>query len=175
MKRFWLWVPFILFASLLVVFAAGLFNPVDRYVASGMVGRAMPQFSIDGALAPAERIETKFFADGKPRLLNIFGSWCIPCVAEVPTLVQMKLQGVEILGIAVHDRPEALQKFLAENGNPYARIAMDNNGQTQIAFGSAGVPETFVVDGKGVIRHQHIGVITPDDVPIILSKLRDAQ
>jgi cytochrome c biogenesis protein CcmG, thiol:disulfide interchange protein DsbE len=174
MKRFWIWVPFGLFVALFGVFAAGLFNPVDRYVASGMVGRALPQFAMAGAAMSPGTVATASFADGKPRLLNVFGSWCVPCVAEVPVLVQMKQQGVDIVGIAIHDKPDALQKFLDQNGNPFSRIGMDDNGQTQINLGSAGVPETFVVDGKGVIRHQHIGVITPNDVPIILAKLRGA-
>jgi cytochrome c biogenesis protein CcmG/thiol:disulfide interchange protein DsbE len=175
MRKFWLWVPFALFVGLFGVFAGGLFNPVDRYVASGMVGRSMPHFSLVGVPDATDKIESGGFADGKPRLLNIFGSWCVPCVAEVPVLVQMRQQGVDIVGIAIHDKPEAIAKFLADNGDPYSRIALDNDGQTQIGFGSAGVPETFVVDGKGVIRHQHIGVITPNDVPIILAKLRSAQ
>ncbi len=175
MKRFWLWVPFGLFTALFLVFAAGLIHPLDRAVESGMVGRAMPEFKLTGALDPAAGVTTAFFADGKPRLLNVFASWCIPCVSEVPVLIQMQQQGVDITGIAIHDRTEDLQKFLATNGNPYSRIGMDPESRTQIAFGSAGVPETFVVDGKGMIRHQHIGVITPNDVPIILAKLKAAQ
>ncbi len=175
MRRFWLWVPFALFAALFGVFAVGLIHPLDRAVESGMVGRAVPQFDLAGALDPAQGVSTRSFANGKPRLLNVFASWCVPCVAEVPTLLQMQKQGVEIDGIAIHDHTADLQKFFAANGNPYSRIGMDPESRTQIAFGSAGVPETFVVDGKGVIRHQHIGVITPNDVPIILAKLRAAQ
>jgi cytochrome c biogenesis protein CcmG, thiol:disulfide interchange protein DsbE len=99
MKRFWLWTPFVLFASLFAVFAAGLIHPLDRAVESGMVGRAVPDFKLAPAFAPGEDVETKNFADGKPRLLNVFASWCVPCVAEVPVLVQMKQQGVEKTGI----------------------------------------------------------------------------
>jgi cytochrome c biogenesis protein CcmG/thiol:disulfide interchange protein DsbE len=174
MKRFWLWVPFGIFATLIAVFAAGLINPSDRTVASGLVGRQVPQFALSGALDSAAGLATNDFADGKPKLLNVFASWCVPCVAEAPALMQLKAQGAEIMGIAIHDRPDALQKFLAENGNPYSVIGNDANSRTQIAFGSAGVPETFVVDGNGVIRHQHVGIITPDDVPIIMAKLRTA-
>jgi cytochrome c biogenesis protein CcmG, thiol:disulfide interchange protein DsbE len=175
MRRFWIWVPFALFAGLFGVFAAGLIHPSDRAIASGMVGRSVPQFSLSGALNVADGVDTRFFSSGKPRLLNVFASWCVPCVAEIPVLVQMKEQGIEITGIAIHDRPEDLQKFLANNGNPYARIGLDPESRTQIAFGSAGVPETFIIDGKGIIRHQHIGVITPNDVPIILAKLRNVR
>jgi cytochrome c biogenesis protein CcmG, thiol:disulfide interchange protein DsbE len=175
MKRFWLWVPFVLFVAIMAVFARGLISPTDRAVASAMVGKPMPQITLAGALDPAQMVGTQYFKDGKPRLLNVFASWCIPCVAEVPVLMQMQAQGVEITGIAIHDTTPDLQKFLSANGNPYSRIGLDANSRAQIAFGSAGVPETFVVDGNGVIRHQHIGVITPNDVPIILAKLKAAQ
>ena len=174
MKRLWLWVPFGIFATLIAVFAAGLINPSDRTVASGLVGRQVPQFALAGALDPAAGLKTGDFADGQPKLLNVFASWCVPCVVEAPALMQLKAQGAVITGIAVHDKTDALQKFLSENGNPYSVIGDDANSRTQIAFGSAGVPETFVVDGNGVIRHQHVGIITPDDVPIIMAKLRTA-
>jgi cytochrome c biogenesis protein CcmG, thiol:disulfide interchange protein DsbE len=175
MRRVLLWLPFAIIILLLAIFAKGLITPGDRSIASGMVGKPMPGFDLPGALTPTAGLKTTHFADGKPRLLNIFASWCIPCVQEVPVLVQMKAQGVEIDGIAIHYRTEDLQKFLADNGNPYALIGLDQNSRAQIGFGSAGVPETFVVDGKGVIRHQHIGVVTPNDVPILLAKLEAAR
>jgi cytochrome c biogenesis protein CcmG, thiol:disulfide interchange protein DsbE len=175
MKKLLLWSPFAVFAGLLIIFAIGLIYPSDRDVASGMVGRAMPQFTLSKVVGTHPGLDSKYFSDGKPRLLNVFASWCVPCLTEVPVLVGMKAQGVEIAGIAIHDRPDALAKFLADNGDPYSSIGDDPNSRTQIAFGSAGVPETFIVDGKGIIRHQHIGVIMPNDVPIILGKLKALQ
>jgi cytochrome c biogenesis protein CcmG/thiol:disulfide interchange protein DsbE len=175
MKRIWLWIPFALFVTLLVVFAAGLINPSDRTIASGLVGRPVPQFALSGILDPSAGLTNKSFADGKPKLLNVFASWCVPCVNEAPALMQLKSQGAQITGIAVHDNATALQKFLSENGNPYSMIGDDTNSRTQMSLGSAGVPETFVVDGNGVIRHQHVGIIKPNDVPIIMAKLRSAQ
>jgi cytochrome c biogenesis protein CcmG/thiol:disulfide interchange protein DsbE len=175
MRRFWLWAPFAIFITLIAVFAAGLINPSDRTIASGLVGRPVPQFALPGALDPAVGLSSKSFGDGKPKLLNVFASWCVPCVAEAPALMQLQAQGAQITGIAVHDNPTALQKFLSENGNPYSLIGDDAQSRTQIAFGSAGVPETFVVDGNGMIRHQHVGIITPNDIPIIMAKLRSAQ
>lgn len=65
--------------------------------------------------------------------------------------------------------------FLARHGDPYASIGADNDSRVQLALGSSGVPETFVVDGNGVIQHQHIGDIRPEDVPAILAAIEDAQ
>jgi cytochrome c biogenesis protein CcmG, thiol:disulfide interchange protein DsbE len=175
MRRVLLWIPFAFFAGLFLVFASGLLNPSDRAVPSGLVGRAMPAFDLPGMLDPAQRVGTSSLVGGAPKILNIFASWCAPCIQEAPALMELQKQGVEIVGIAIHDKPEALQKFLSENGNPYMRIGDDADSRTQITLGSAGVPETFVVDGKGVIRYQHIGIIKPNDVAIIMAKLRAAQ
>jgi cytochrome c biogenesis protein CcmG, thiol:disulfide interchange protein DsbE len=175
MRKLFLWTPFVFFVGLFLVFATGLLSPVDRSVPSGLVGRQMPQFDLPGMIDPAQHIGASYLSNGKPKILNIFASWCLPCVQEAPALLELQKQGVEIVGIAIHDKPEALQKFLSENGNPYSQIGDDADSRTQITLGSAGVPETFVVDGKGVIRHQHIGIIKPNDVPILMAKLKASQ
>ncbi|MDB5725338.1 MAG: DsbE family thiol:disulfide interchange protein, partial [Novosphingobium sp.] len=113
-------------------------------------------------------------ATGKPRLLNVFASWCIPCAVEAPQLQQLQAAGVEIHGIAIRDRSEDVTAFLLRNGNPFARIGKDDVSAVQLAIGSSGVPETFVIDGKGVIRYQHIGDIRPEEVSMILAKLKEA-
>jgi cytochrome c biogenesis protein CcmG/thiol:disulfide interchange protein DsbE len=94
---------------------------------------------------------------------------------EVRVLQQLKGRGVPVEGIAVRDRPDDLADFLARNGDPYERIGSDAQSRVQIALGSSGVPESFVVDRKGVIRYQHIGAIEASDVPLILSKLEQAK
>jgi cytochrome c biogenesis protein CcmG/thiol:disulfide interchange protein DsbE len=78
-------------------------------------------------------------------------------------------------GIAIRDRPEDLNRFLATNGDPYERIGADSQSQVQISLGSSGVPESFVVDGRGIIRYQHIGPIEASDIPMILEKLEKAR
>src|SRR3546814_20952430 len=90
-------------------------------------------------------------------MLNIWARWCRPCIAEAPHLASLREQGVEIVGIAIRDRPEDLARFLATHGNPYMRIGADDLSEVQLAIGSSGVPETFVIDGEGRILHQHIG------------------
>ena len=172
MSRKWIvWLPFVLGLALFAAFWAGLRNPSDHVIASGMVGQSLPEFAAGPAMPGQPGAATADFRDGKPRLLNVFASWCVPCVQEVPMLLRLKAQGAEIVGVAVHDSTPDLARFLAENGNPYARIGLDEAGRAQIALGSAGVPETFVVDGTGRIIYQHIGVVTEEDMPKLLAML----
>jgi cytochrome c biogenesis protein CcmG/thiol:disulfide interchange protein DsbE len=107
--------------------------------------------------------------------VNVFASWCVPCITEVKVLQSLKARGVHIEGIAIRDREQDLADFLARNGDPYERIGNDMQSAVQISLGSSGVPESFVVDGKGVIRYQHIGPIEASDVPMILGKLEQAR
>ncbi len=175
MKRIWLWLPVVIVAAILVIFAAGLIKPADRRIASGMVGKPLPVLTLSGPFPGDPDLDMGTVADGKPRLVNTFASWCIPCIAEAPALMQLQQKGADIIGVAVRERPETLEKFLTENGNPYSRIGYDPTSRIQLFFGSTGVPETFIVDGQGRITYQHIGVIAADDVPMLLAKLEDAK
>lgn len=172
--RWALWLPLGLFAGFVVLVMAGLLRPADREVESGMVGKALPKFALPAATADRPGLANTDLATGKPRLLNVFASWCIPCAVEAPQLRQLQAAGAEIHGIAIRDRSEDVAAFLARHGNPFARIGKDDVSAVQLALGSSGVPETFVVDGKGVIRYQHIGDIRPEQVPMILEKLKEA-
>ena len=175
MKKLWLWLPLGLFLLFFGVVASGLIKPSSPNLKSKMVGKPLPTFSLPAAHEPQPGLGSASFAAGQPRLLNVFASWCIPCIAEAPVLMQMARQGVPIDGIAIRDRPQDVARFLAQNGNPYKRIGSDTESAVQLSIGSSGVPETFVIDGKGVIRHQHIGDIRPEDVPEILAMLKAAQ
>ena len=163
-----LWVPLLLFSGFLGLAAYQLTQPKDEFVESR-------KGSLDIALKGAQGAANADFADGKPRLLNIWASWCLPCIAEAPHLESLKRQGVEIVGIAIRDRPEDVARFLARHGNPYSRIGRDDLSEVQLAIGSSGVPETFVIDGKGVIRYQHIGDVRANDVPKLLAELEAAR
>ncbi len=175
MKRLLIWLPLLLFAGVFALVAAGLFKPSDRLVHSAMVGKPLPALALKPLVPGKPGIATADFGQGKPRLLNLFASWCIPCIAEARQLMKLKAAGVEIDGIAIRDTPEAMRTFLAQNGDPYARIGDDQESVSQIALGSSGVPETFIVDSHGVIVDQHIGDIREDDVPGILRKLEAAK
>lgn len=175
MKRLSLWLPFAIFVTFFGVVAYGLIKPSDHVISSKMIGKPLSQFALEPAHDGQPGLSSASFAGGQPRLLNIFASWCIPCIAEAPVLMQLRTMGVEIDAIAIRDRPEDVARFLERNGNPYTRIGSDTVGKVQISLGSSGVPETFVIDGKGVIRYQHIGDIRADDIPEILKALEAAK
>jgi cytochrome c biogenesis protein CcmG/thiol:disulfide interchange protein DsbE len=81
---------------------------------------------------------------------------------------------VAIDGIAIRDRPEDIATFLARHGDPFTRLGADHDSRVQMALGSSGVPESFVIDGRGVIRFHHYGPITPADLSKIRNALGDA-
>jgi cytochrome c biogenesis protein CcmG/thiol:disulfide interchange protein DsbE len=165
-------------ALLLLVIAAlvwRLATPTDSNVPSKLEGKPAPAFDLGAALDTKPALSSRDLATGQPHLLNIFASWCVLCVSEVKVLQQLKSRGVAIDGIAIRDTPEDVAAFLARNGDPYERVGSDPQSALQIALGSSGVPESFIVDGKGIIRYQHIGPIEASDVPMILAKLEQAR
>lgn len=179
MRRFVLWVPLVFALIFFAIFAYTLYygneSPQQRAIESQMVGEPVPAFALEPALPGRPGLASSDFAGGEPRLLNVFASWCVPCIAEAPQLMQLAEAGVEIDAIAVRDRPEDIANFLARWGDPYARIGADIDSRAQLALGSSGVPETFVIDSAGIIRHQHIGDIRPEHVPEILQAVEDAR
>jgi cytochrome c biogenesis protein CcmG/thiol:disulfide interchange protein DsbE len=167
--------PIILIIWILGTFAWRLVQPDDPTIRSQLVNREVPQFALPAVLPGTQGLTSTDLATGKPRLLNLFASWCVPCIREAPVLDELRQQGVKIDGIAIRDTNSALAAFLQRHGNPYERIGSDPTSRVQLALGSAGVPETFVVDGKGVIRLQHVGPIERDDIPRILAALEEAR
>jgi len=165
--------------ALLLVLVAGLIwrlaTPADTNVTSKLKDQQVPVFILGAALPSKPTLSSSDLATGRPHLVNIFASWCVPCITEVKVLQQLEARGATIDGIAVRDRPDDVADFLARYGDPYERIGSDPQSQVQIALGSSGVPESFVVDGRGVIRYQHIGPIEADEVPMILRTLEQAK
>ena len=175
MKRWLLWVPLIVFVGLLGLVWSWLVSPGDRVVRSALVGTKIPAFELAPALADKPGLATPDLMAGEPRLLNIFASWCVPCAAEAPQLMRLQAMGVPIDAVAIRDRTPDIRRFLDRYGDPYARIGADPTSGVQLALGSSGVPETFVVAGDGTIVAQHVGPITEDDLPMLLGALRRAQ
>lgn len=167
--------PLVLLVALVVALIWRLATPADTNVHSTLEGKPIPAFDLAAALPSKPALSSSDLASGKPHLVNVFASWCVPCVTEVKVLQTLKERGVRVDGIAIRDRADDLADFLERNGDPYERIGSDPQSQVQIALGSSGVPESFVVDGTGVIRYQHIGPIETSDVPLILTKLEQAR
>jgi len=175
MRRLLIWLPLVLFAGFFILFASGLLKPDDRVITSKLVGKPLPAFTLPAAASDRPPLASAGLVTGQPRLLNIFASWCVPCAAEAPQLMALKEAGVEIDAIAIRDARPDVDRFLQRYGNPYSRIGLDARSSVQIAIGSSGVPESFVIDGKGRITYQHIGDIRADDLPTILKRLKDAR
>lgn len=167
MKRPLLWLPLIAFLALFGVIATGLWKPADRTVRSQLVGQPLPPVALPPLLAEKPGPASMNFKTGRVRLLNVFASWCVPCIAEAPQLMRLKQLGVPIDGVAVRDSPENIRDFLARHGDPYQNIGDDRTGRLQLELGSSGVPETFIIDGNGVILQQLIGDIREEQVAAI--------
>lgn len=165
MRRYLL--PLLIFASLVVFLAVGLrLDPKE--IPSPLIGKQVPAFRLTQLHAPEKMISSADMA-GQVWLLNIWASWCVSCRDEHPYLMDFsKLNAVPIVGLNYKDGRQDGIDWLGKFGNPYTVSAFDTDGRVGIDFGVYGVPETFVIDKRGVIRYKHIGVLTPE---VITGKL----
>lgn len=158
MQRFWKLLPVVLFISLTTTLYFGLQHD-PKFIPSVMVGKTVPRF----ALPAIDNFNTPGLADtdlkkGLVSVVNIWASWCVPCREEHPLLMALSLnKSIRIVGINNKNAPEDARAFLSTYGNPFAAIGSDLNGRTTIDWGTYGVPETFIVDGSGMIRFKIIG------------------
>jgi cytochrome c biogenesis protein CcmG/thiol:disulfide interchange protein DsbE len=175
MRRLLIWLPLAVFVAFAAVVGLSLYAPTDGVIRSRLIGKPLPDFTAAPALPGRPGLTAADLRSGGPRLVNIFASWCIPCIVEAPQLAALAERGVPIDAIAVRDRPEDIARFLARHGDPYRRIGADADSRVQLAFGSSGVPETFVIDGRGIVRFQHVGEVRAEHVPEILAAFEAAR
>jgi cytochrome c biogenesis protein CcmG/thiol:disulfide interchange protein DsbE len=175
MSRALRFLPLLILLLFVGIVAWRLSRPADERVTSKMIGQPVPAFVLAPAAPGKPGLASADLASGKARLLNVFASWCVPCIAEAPLLGELRAQGLPIDAIAVRDRPEDVAAFLAGHGDPFDRIGADPESKVQLALGSSGVPETFIVDGRGIIRYQHMGPIEPGDVPKLIAEWKAAK
>ncbi len=164
MRRVLYLVPLAAFLMLAAWFAIGLTRDPSK-LPSALLDRPAPEFALPALAGSDVPALTSASLQGKVSLVNVFASWCVPCRAEHPILMRLAREnGVPVYGISYKDKAADSLRFLRELGNPYAAIGHDESGRVGIEWGVYGVPETFVVDRAGRIRHKHVGPITPKDL-----------
>lgn len=153
-------VPLALFLLMLGLLGAGL-RSGPRDLPSPLVGQPAPPLQL-ASLDSAPTSPVPDAMRGRVWVLNVWASWCAPCREEHPAwLAFAQSQRVPLYGLNYKDRPDDARRWLANFGNPYVQSLSDADGKAGIDWGVYGVPETFVIDRDGVIRHRHVGPITP--------------
>jgi cytochrome c biogenesis protein CcmG/thiol:disulfide interchange protein DsbE len=154
-------IPLAVFAVMVIFLAIGLtLNP--REVPSPLIGKPAPAFTLPQVAATGKTLSPADFK-GQVALVNVWASWCVSCRQEHPVLLQLATQGVvPIYGLNYKDQREAALGWLGQHGDPYVASAFDADGRVGIDWGVYGVPETFVIDQAGIIRHKHTGPVTPE-------------
>ena len=164
--------PFLIFAGLAGLFWYALQTGDPSKLPSALLGKPVPDFTLaplDG-LKAADGAEMASFtaadlATGQPTIVNVFASWCVPCLQEHPLLMTLaEERGIRLYGINYKDDPAAARRFLGRYGNPYARAGADASGRVAIDFGVYGVPETYVIAGDGKIAYRHVGPLTEEAI-----------
>jgi cytochrome c biogenesis protein CcmG, thiol:disulfide interchange protein DsbE len=149
------------FAALVVLLGVGLgLNP--REVPSPLIGKPAPGFALPLLHAPDKTFAQKEML-GKVWVLNVWASWCPPCLEEHPVVTALAKTGlVPVVGLNYKDVRNDALAWLRKNGDPFAFSAFDADGRIGIDYGVYGVPESYVIDRRGVIRYKRIGPMTPE-------------
>jgi cytochrome c biogenesis protein CcmG/thiol:disulfide interchange protein DsbE len=164
--RLWIvLIPIVVFAALAALFWKGLSGEPSK-IPSALIGKPVPEFTL--AAVPGLTVPGFAAADlrkGKVTVVNVWASWCAPCRIEHPLLLELaRRSDIALVGINYKDAPENAARFLGTLGQPFAAVGMDSDGRAAVDWGVYGVPETFVIDGQGIIRYKHIGPLSPEAI-----------
>ncbi len=155
--------PLVVFLGLVAVFMVRLIaigeGETPNRVPSVLINRPVPSFVLPALPGRGRALHSENLKGVS--IVNIFGSWCVACMAEHPFLMKIK-DLVPVHGIDWRDDPEKGAAWLRRQGDPYDRVGVDSDSRVAIDFGVTGAPETFVIDAEGVIRSKHIGSLTPE-------------
>lgn len=164
--RAWVFVPLAVFLACAVLFQFALKSGDPSKLPSALIGKPAPVTTfaalegLSGQTGPVPGFTSEDLR-GQVTVVNFWASWCAPCVAEHPFLVELsQTSGVRLFGVNYKDEPEKARRFLGRYGNPFTAMGVDPKGRGAIEWGVYGMPETFVVDGAGRIVHKHVGPIT---------------
>jgi cytochrome c biogenesis protein CcmG/thiol:disulfide interchange protein DsbE len=172
-KRFLPLIPLAVCALLVALFAGYGLHHDPHVNPAALVGQPLPAET----LAPLNGGQPQKLAAAHqgPMLVNVFASWCAPCAEEAPQLMALKAAGVPMVGVAYKDQTSATQGFLDKYGDPFAEVLQDRSGDAGVDLGISGVPETFVVDAKGMVVAKHIGPMGDADVDALARQVRQLQ
>jgi cytochrome c biogenesis protein CcmG, thiol:disulfide interchange protein DsbE len=164
MERAFYLLPLVIFLVIVGYFSISLLPGHDSHeLPSAMIAQPAPGFELAG-LGDSKPLTLETLK-GQPFVINFFASWCVPCRIEHPLLMRMAAQNhIPLYGIAYKDKPEDSSRLLATFGDPYRQVGSDLDGRVGLNFGVYGVPETYVIDGAGVIRHRFVGPLNADTV-----------
>ena len=166
------YIPIGIFALLVALLYFGLSND-PRNIPSPLVGKAVPHFELPQLYNPSKTIKPTDM-QGKVWVLNVWASWCVSCRAEHAVVTEfVKANKLAVLGLNYKDEPIDAKAWLAKFGNPYSVIAVDADGRVGIDWGVYGVPESFIIDKKGIIRYKFTGPIDQKAVQDILKPMVD--
>lgn len=161
------WLPLAMFFALAALLAAGVWmsrNPDRDVLPSPLIGKPAPDFALPVLHEPTRTVRLQDLR-GQPFLLNVWGSWCVECRVEHPVLTRFaETKRVRVVGYNWKDEPADALRWLAQFGNPYWIVLSDIEGRAAIDWGVYGAPETFLVDGQGIIRWKHVGPLTDEVV-----------
>jgi cytochrome c biogenesis protein CcmG/thiol:disulfide interchange protein DsbE len=154
--------PFVAFVVLAVIFYRSLNGPAPDILPSAMIGKPVPARTLPALDAKSQGFGRSDLI-GHVTVVNVWASWCVPCRQEAPALAELAAdKSVALYGFVYKDKPAAARSFLDELGNPFARLGLDADGSTAIDWGVYGVPETYVIDAKGIIRERYVGPLSAD-------------
>lgn len=145
--------PVVALLALALVFFKSLNGPPPDQLPSALIDKPAPEVSLPALDARTRAFSSADLKAGHVSVVNVWASWCVPCRAEAPQLQELaREQGITLYGLVYKDTPQKARAFLDDVGNPFSRIDLDADGHAGIEWGIYGVPETFVIDGKGIIR-----------------------
>lgn len=161
------WLPLVIFAALAALLAAGVWlsrKPGRDALPSPLIGKPAPQFSLPVLHEPARMVSLQDLR-GAPFVLNVWGSWCVECRVEHPVLTRFaESKRVRVVGYNWKDERADALRWLEQFGNPFWLVVADIEGKNAIDWGIYGAPETFLVDGNGVIQWKHVGPLSDEIV-----------
>jgi cytochrome c biogenesis protein CcmG/thiol:disulfide interchange protein DsbE len=163
LRRLLFLLPVLIFVGVGIGLAVGLTRDPST-LPSPLIDKPVPAFELPPLAGRAGTGFSSADLEGRVSLVNVFASWCVPCRVEHPLLMALAEDGVAIYGIDYKDPADKAAGWLAELGDPYRAIGADKDGRVAIDWGVYGVPETFVIDATGRIRHRHVGPLQPRDI-----------